>query len=280
MTTLGLTTRRTAKFPSPPLKISTLHKILRDQYYVGFVLYDGQAIPGRHEPIVSIELFDRVQEVMNSRSGSTQKDRAHSHYLRGMLHCARCHARGRESVLTYTLAKGRGDRYAYYFCNERKRGNCDLSYLPVYAVEDSIQAAFTRLELPEDYIEEAKQQLEAAAVDEQPSVRETKKDLNAKIQEKMTRKNVFSTWQPKDCCRKIRFVNVCSRSPFIVEHYKNSLPTSVHRWISASEPCNMSSISCKACHGTTPLLMTRCVEPSTRRSWRSSTSTKIPTPRF
>ncbi|MFD8098015.1 recombinase family protein [Nocardia fluminea] len=37
--------------------------MLRNPYYAGWVDYEGKRYPGRHEPIVSQALFDKVQDV-------------------------------------------------------------------------------------------------------------------------------------------------------------------------------------------------------------------------
>ena len=75
LTDLGLTTRPSAKRPTPkPLAVSTIHRLLADPYYTGIVTFKGKQYPGRHKPLISQELFDRV----------------HFHYLKGsILHCER-----------------------------------------------------------------------------------------------------------------------------------------------------------------------------------------------
>ncbi len=46
LTDRGLTTRATPKWPSKPLNVTTLHKLLRNPYYKGEVHYRGAAYPG------------------------------------------------------------------------------------------------------------------------------------------------------------------------------------------------------------------------------------------
>jgi site-specific DNA recombinase len=59
----GLRTRGDGRNPSAPVSHSQLGSILRDRYYVGFVNYGGEELRGRHEPLVTPELFARVQAV-------------------------------------------------------------------------------------------------------------------------------------------------------------------------------------------------------------------------
>jgi hypothetical protein len=80
----GLLMRPSAKRPVGPISANCLARILRDRYYLGFICYDGEEYPGRHEPLVSAELFAKVQAVLDERlpkKGSRQ--RRHSHYLKG-----------------------------------------------------------------------------------------------------------------------------------------------------------------------------------------------------
>lgn len=136
---LGLTTRPSAKWSEKPVTDSKLHTMLQDPYYLGMLTYKGELLPGRHEPIISQALFDRVQEVLAARSARGQRDRVHFHYLKGMLFCQRCNHEGRTSRLIYTEVRGRnGDYYAYFVCRGRQDGDCDLPYLPVSQVERGI----------------------------------------------------------------------------------------------------------------------------------------------
>jgi site-specific DNA recombinase len=67
-----------------------MHKlgdILRDRYYLGYVTYKDQEYPGRHEPLVSVELFDQVQEMLTARGGTGTRERIHHHYLKGTVWC-------------------------------------------------------------------------------------------------------------------------------------------------------------------------------------------------
>lgn len=173
MADLGLTNRRTARFPEGPVSASKLHQMLKDPYYVGYVIYKGDAYPGRHEPIIGQDLFDQVQEVLSSRSGAGSRDRIHNHFLKGMLYCGKCLKLGRQSRVIYTEAKGRGGTiHEYFFCRARQEGKCDLPYLPAYLVEDSVADSYSRLVLDEDFKQDVRRRLEEALLGEQKDIKE------------------------------------------------------------------------------------------------------------
>ena len=156
----GLTTRRTARWEEKPVSRSQLGVILRDPYYLGMVTYKGQVFPGRHEALVRAEVFERVQQVLDVRMQRNQRDITHSHFLRGMLRCGRCHAQGRDRQLVYTQAINRyGEVYAYYLCMGRQHHTCDLPHLPVTLVEDALLRAVDRLQLTSDAIAAMREQV-------------------------------------------------------------------------------------------------------------------------
>jgi site-specific DNA recombinase len=116
--------------PLQPICRSQVGRMLRDRYYIGYVTFKGVEYVGRHPHLVSDELFQRVQEVLDLHSGAGVRQRTHHHYLKGALRCHRCGCR-----VIYTVAK---QTYPYFFCRGRQQGICDLPYLPVDAVEQAV----------------------------------------------------------------------------------------------------------------------------------------------
>ena len=65
--------------------------MLRDRYYLGYVDYKGEEIRGRHEPLIEDEdLFDQVQEIIESRATAKERRRTHHHCLKGSVYCGYC----------------------------------------------------------------------------------------------------------------------------------------------------------------------------------------------
>lgn len=185
MADLGLTSRPSPRWPhARPVPEATLHRMLRDRYYAGFTIYKGSIYPGRHEPIVSHELFDRVQDVLNFRSQRGQRDRILTHYLKGILFCQRCHMVGRTARLIYTEATGKtGRRYGYFLCRARQDGLCDLPHLRAERVEEAIVEHYGALRLRPDFVTEVRQQLDQAVAEDQDNVRQLHASLNRRLRE-------------------------------------------------------------------------------------------------
>ena len=184
LTDLGLTTRPSAKRPTPkPLAVSTIHRLLADPYYTGIVTFKGKQYPGRHKPLISQELFDRVQEIRALRSNNT-RDRVHFHYLKGgILHCERCHKAGKRSRFVYTEAKGKGGTYAYYLCRGRQDGHCDMPYLPVSLVEDYVERHIRTLSLGSDFTQRTETEITQALDNQQALIRQSNHAITRKLKD-------------------------------------------------------------------------------------------------
>lgn len=146
LTNRGLRTSP-GRYPAGPVSESKLGTMLRDRYYLawahegsrlGVLTYKRVVYPGRHKALVSQEVFDRVQAILDASGLAGERRRTHDHYLKGRLWCGRCHEQGRRGRLIITKATGRrGVDYFYFLYRGRQDGLCDLPYLPMEHVEDA-----------------------------------------------------------------------------------------------------------------------------------------------
>jgi site-specific DNA recombinase len=78
VTEQGLRTRPTKKHPAgTPLSINSIGKILSDRYYCGYVKHKGIEHKGRHTPLITEQLFERVQQVLATTGHSGIRRRVH-----------------------------------------------------------------------------------------------------------------------------------------------------------------------------------------------------------
>ena len=113
---------------------SALHRLLRDPYYKGVVVWKGVEYEGTHPRLVSDQLFDRVQQIFDGRSKGRDKGWRHRHYVKGSVFCACC-----GELLLFTKVTGNGGAYDYFICAGRHRGDgCDLPYLRADWVEQEV----------------------------------------------------------------------------------------------------------------------------------------------
>jgi site-specific DNA recombinase len=148
----GLHSRGSRRQAPQPLNQARVQELLSNSYYTGIVSYRGKQYPGRHEPLVSQELFDKVQAVLTSHQLSGERDRKHQHYLKGTIRCGTCGCR-----LVYSRNKGNGGLYEYFVCPRNQRGNCPQGYQPVDLVEAAIEDHYATVQLSEAEREEIRQ---------------------------------------------------------------------------------------------------------------------------
>lgn len=159
LTTAGFRMPKWGKSTSGIVSEEKLRNLLRDRYYLGFVHLDGIEYQGNHTPLVTPELFDRVQRVLVVRGENKVRHREHNHYLKGLLWCARCKNR-----LIVQRAQGRhGGEYYYFFCRGRQLKICDLPFIPLEALEDAVERYYGHaVSLPADFRADIATGLEAA----------------------------------------------------------------------------------------------------------------------
>ena len=166
LTARGLRTKPSRRWPSQPPSRSYIASMLANPYYVGMVRYRGVQYPGRHEPLVSRQLFEQVQEVLAAHNSSGEKDRKHRHYLKGTVYCA-CGSR-----LCLTKAKG---TYLYFFCvgRHQKRNGCRQRYILAERIERAIDGHWDRVQLAPDAADRVREWL-LPAIDKLHAQREKK----------------------------------------------------------------------------------------------------------
>ena len=121
---------------------------------MGDVTFHGVVYAGQHQPLVSRQLFDQVQEVLAAHHKAGEKEWVHSHYLKGTVYCGRCGSR-----LCLSLAKG---TYLYFFCLGRAKGNgCDFKYLPVELVEEKVAELYATPQIPAAELSTIREELQA-----------------------------------------------------------------------------------------------------------------------
>jgi DNA invertase Pin-like site-specific DNA recombinase len=84
--TAGLVYRRAAaKVPT-----STVHSMLRNPLYAGRFEWNGQKYSGKHEPLVSVQLWERVQRVLYGRFAKKHRRMTHDFAFSGLMACSKC----------------------------------------------------------------------------------------------------------------------------------------------------------------------------------------------
>ena len=114
---------------------SNTHRILTNPFYKGKIFWNGKLYPGSHEPLVSDELFDRVQQLLVSKT--TPKYRKHMFLFKSLIRCGEC-----GGLITWEVQK----RHVYGHCNGY-RACSDKTWVKEPKVEEQLVEGFQNLQL-------------------------------------------------------------------------------------------------------------------------------------
>jgi len=123
---------------------STIHKILTNPVYGGSFLWKGKLYSGTHKPIISKELFDHVQEIIEEKRGKKTRKQIYDWAFRGLLSCGHCY-----SALSAEIQKG---RYIYYHCTGY-RGKCPEKYVREEEVARQFGVALSKLHFDKEVLD-------------------------------------------------------------------------------------------------------------------------------
>ena len=116
-----------------------LETILTNPFYIGQFVWRGVTYSGKHSPLVSPDLFQRVQEAFANRN--KPRYRKHQFAFAGLLRCA-------HDGCTVTTEFQIG-RYVYYRCSQ-SRGKCQLPYMREHDVANRLGEILKNISVPED----------------------------------------------------------------------------------------------------------------------------------
>ena len=148
LTSLGLRSRA-----GNPIIVSALGKMLKNPIYCGRIRYKGTIYPDAHEPLVSVELFERVQEAFApNRTKNNAQKRVYA--LRDFLYCAECGAK-----ITAGTHKG----HVYYRCTHGKGECSQRSYVKGSFLTEEVGSLLARIEIDEEIVAALVKEAEAFA---------------------------------------------------------------------------------------------------------------------
>ncbi len=112
------------------LTLSNIYLILQNPFYYGVFEYprkSGNFYTGRHEPIITKELFDQVQEQVKSQVLRTQEPKEFA--FTKMMTCGLCGSGVCADEKFKKLKDGSVNRHIYYGCTRSKDKNCKCGYI-------------------------------------------------------------------------------------------------------------------------------------------------------
>ncbi len=119
------------------ISMSQIHKILSNPFYYGKIKWKGELFNGKHEPLISKDLFDKVQALLKRQTKNPHFTK-HTHLFKSKIVCENC-----GGMLTWYEKKGN----VYGHCNNHGvYGKCSKkTCIREDKVEEQIMAVFDKL---------------------------------------------------------------------------------------------------------------------------------------
>ncbi len=131
---------------------SVIHNILNNPFHYGLIRWHGESKIGKHQPIITKELFDVCQYVLAKHRNFLIRKRIHNYLLRGFVYCAECGVK-------YTAephkinSKERNGKIEYYHCEKLNRNGCPAPYVEVTELERQAEDEFKKMQFSQEFIE-------------------------------------------------------------------------------------------------------------------------------
>jgi hypothetical protein len=99
-----------------------IHHMLSNSFYMGLFKYSNEIYQGNHKPIVSKQLFDKVQDVLSGKS----KKKVHAlktvaPYGNGLIKCASCNMSVYAETHSKVQKNGNVHHWTYYRCTHKNK---------------------------------------------------------------------------------------------------------------------------------------------------------------
>lgn len=134
----GLSSRNGKK-----LAIGTVYRIITTSFYYGLMKVNGEVHLGVHEPLISKDLFDRVQEAL-TRKNRPNKYKKNNFPLLGLAVCSSCGC-----SITAERQKG----YHYYRCTKKKEP-CSEPYVREEKLSEQLREIVGKVALSETHYQQ------------------------------------------------------------------------------------------------------------------------------
>ena len=153
-----------------------MQRILQNPFYYGCFQYKGELYEGVHEPIISQQLFEKVQRVIADRGKPRKENQDYNFTFTGIFKCGEC---GR-SITAERHVKKSGLVFRYYRCT-KKDTNCQQRFLNEKDLFNQLNDIFQKVALPNDWLEPIQKKLD----EEEKQISHLSKSFAQNLQKEM-----------------------------------------------------------------------------------------------
>jgi DNA invertase Pin-like site-specific DNA recombinase len=142
----GLRTVKRKRSGGKVLSLSGVYRILSNPFYAGILQREGKTYPGKHQAMITLDDFDRVQEFLGRPRQPRPKTREFA--FTGLIRCGSCGL----SVTAEERTNRFGSHYTYYHCTKRRMDRwCEEPYVQVAELERQIVEFLREIAIPDNF---------------------------------------------------------------------------------------------------------------------------------
>ncbi len=154
-----------------PLSRDRISYLLTNPFYYGNFRYNGELYEGNHEPIITKQLFDKVQAALKARSKPPSSPANHPQALCGAIRCGTCGMMITAERKIKHQKNGNVHEYTYYRCTRKNKAiRCSEPPIREDALNRQLSNLIKKYALPDDWAAEL---LKMSERDEQEAAQST-----------------------------------------------------------------------------------------------------------
>ena len=206
----GFRTRKNRKSTDNKLTKSGMYRIFNNLFYAGIITRsNGSQYQGKHEPMITLEEYDRVQVILGKKG--KQRPQKHLHAFTGSIRCEECGCLYTAENHTKIIRKtGEIKTFTYYHCTRKKKDfKCSQrKHIPLDNLELQIEKEIEKYTILPEFLE--------WALDGLNKKNDTEIEDRTKIYE-MQHKAVVDKQKELDELTKMRYRQLIDDETFIKE---------------------------------------------------------------
>ena len=140
----GLRTRKQKRRGQKPLSLSAVYDMLTNPFYAGIITMRGATYEGKHQPMVTLDEFERVQALLGRPRLARPKVRTFA--FTGMIRCGSCGC----AITAEQRTKPSGLTFIYYHCTRKRKPRCAEPAITLHNLEAQIVAFLEGIVIPEE----------------------------------------------------------------------------------------------------------------------------------
>ena len=159
---------------------STLEQILKNPFYYGVMRWKGEILPANHQPIITKQLFNDVQEKFMGKNSLKSRGNKLSFLYRGLLRCGECGCSITAEAKIKKQKNGNVHNYIYYRCTKSK-GGCGQVYITEPELEKELAQIFKGFVISNEYANKVQSKLKDLFEEDSGYQKQQQRGLNGRL---------------------------------------------------------------------------------------------------